>query len=799
MSNLSHLQIRNPKDDETPIEAASQIFSSILSNDHVGFWDQFFKNPPTVSFELFLLNQTLYFYSTVPKEMDSFVSSILASTYPSSAINRTTDPIDILFKAKHISIGEVTLANSYYYPFKTYSEFANVDPLAPLIGFLAKVDPNIKVGIQIVIAPASFPWQANAMALTQPKEPKKDPVTGNAIPSKPGPNASLVAKKVGFIGGKALVRLVVASNQPGVQTGPFLQNLAGTFNGFSLGEGNRFAYATPGWHKDKLMRRFQERSTSVFERPNQIMNAQELATLWHLPTKPLAGIKNIAWGKTLAGEPPENLPVADAFTEEQRREINFFAKTEFKNKDTIFGLKTPDRRRHVYIIGKTGAGKSTLIANMAIDDIRKDRGVGIIDPHGDLCDTILEYIPKRRINDVVYLEPFDTERPFSMNVLEIRNMQHKHLISSGIVSIFAKLYSDSWGPRLEYILRNVILTLLDVPGTTLVDVLGLLANATYRKKIVAQVTDPVVKTFWEKEFEKMPDRMKAEAISPIQNKVGQFVSARMIRNIIGHPKSSIDLEEIMNSGKILILNLSQGKLGEDNAALLGAMIITQIQLAAMQRSFQAEEDRRDFMLYVDEFQNFATSSFVKILSEARKYRLCLNLTNQYIDQLDETIRSAIFGNVGTLASFVVGANDAAILSKEYGELYSTSDLVSLGKHEIIVKISIDNMMSSPFPAKTLPLPSLKNENREKIIEMSKERYGRPIDEDKPRDSYIEEVAAPAPQQAPQQQGYRPPPRSEQSAPRPAASKPAHSGSRPPRRDAPRKPQSQGKSEAPKQG
>jgi hypothetical protein len=533
MSNLSHLQIRNPKDDETPIEAASQIFSSILSNDHVGFWDQFFKNPPTVSFELFLLNQTLYFYSTVPKNMDSFVSSIMSSTYPSSAVNRTTDPIDILLKAKHISIGEVTLANSYYYPFKTYSEFANVDPLAPLIGFLAKVDPNIKVGIQIVIAPASFPWQANAMALTQPKEPKKDPVTGNAVPSKPGPNAALVAKKIGFIGGKALVRLVVASNQPGVQTGAFLQNLAGTFNGFSLGEGNRFAFATPGWHREKLLRRFKERTTSVFERPNQIMNAQELATLWHLPTKPLAGIKNIAWGKTLAGEPPENLPVADAFSEEQRRELNFFAKTEFKNKETIFGLKTPDRRRHVYIIGKTGAGKSTLIANMAIDDIRKDRGVGIIDPHGDLCDTILEYIPKRRVNDVVYLEPFDTERPFSMNVLEIRNMQHKHLISSGIVSIFAKLYSDSWGPRLEYILRNVILTLLDVPGTTLVDVLGLLANATYRKKIVAQVTDPVVKTFWEKEFEKMPDRMKAEAISPIQNKVGQFVSARMIRNIIG--------------------------------------------------------------------------------------------------------------------------------------------------------------------------------------------------------------------------------------------------------------------------
>jgi type IV secretory pathway VirB4 component len=380
----------------------------------------------------------------------------------------------------------------------------------------------------------------------------------------------------------------------------------------------------------------------------------------------LAGIKNIAWGKTLLGEPPENLPVADGITEEDKKAINFFAKTEFKNKDTIFGIKTEDRRKHVYIIGKTGVGKSTLIANMAIDDIRKDRGVGIVDPHGDLSEAILDYIPKRRLNDVVYLEPFDTERPFSLNVLEIKNKQQKDLVASGIVSIFYKLYKDSWGPRLEYILRNVILTLLEAPGATLVDILSLLANAEYRKKVVSQLQDPVLKDFWEKEYAKMPDRLKAEAISPIQNKVGQFVTSKMIRNIIGKTKSSIDLENIMNEGKILILNLSQGKLGEDNTALLGAMLITQLQLAAMNRSFIKEHDRKDFFLYVDEFQNFATHSFIKILSEARKYRLSLTLANQYIEQLDEEIQRAIFGNVGTLMSFVVGSRDAYVLSKEFG-------------------------------------------------------------------------------------------------------------------------------------
>ena len=279
-------------------------------------------------------------------------------------------------------------------------------------------------------------------------------------------------------------------------------------------------------------------------------------------------------------------------------------------------------------------------------------------------------------------------------------------------------------PRIEYILRNVILTLLETPNSTLVDVLNLLANSSYRKKIVSQLSDPVLKNFWEHEFAKMPDRLKSEAISPIQNKVGQFVTSRMIRNILGKTKSSIDLESVMNDGKILILNLSQGKLGEDNSALLGAMIITQIQLAAMNRSFIKEEERRDFFLYVDEFQNFATSSFVKILSEARKYRLALTLANQYIEQLELEVQKAIFGNVGTLISFVVGARDAHLLTYEFAEIYSENDLVSLGKYETVVKLSIDGMTSAPFPATTLPLPSLKNENKEKIIRLSKEKYGR---------------------------------------------------------------------------
>lgn len=724
MSQLSHLQIRNPKDDETPIEAATQIFASLLPYPYIPLIKRWLVQPKTYSLEIYLISQTIYFYASVPKTNETFLTSLISSSFPTSTVKKTSDPMDLIFKSKRLSFGEVVLNSYTYLPTKTYFDFKDVDPLSSLLGFMSKQPANVKMAIQIAITPAYFPWADNAVSAAH--KLKYDEA---AARYGQNPQRQLIMKKASFQGGKVAIRLLVGSTD---DTDPYsyLTQLAGTFGSFSLGEGNQYVFKKKLFFKEQFLKRIKERKVSYFENQYQVLNAQELATIWHPPGYLLAGIKNIAWGKTLLGEPPENLPVSEGIAEEAKKDVNFFAKTEFKNKNQTFGIKTEDRRKHMYIIGKTGVGKSTLIANMAIDDIRKDRGVGIIDPHGDLSEAVLDFIPKRRLNDVVYLEPFDTERPFSLNVLEVKNLpagrqaNSKDLISSGIVSIFYKLYKDSWGPRLEYILRNVILTLLEAPGATLVDILALLSNAEYRKKVVKQLKDPVLVNFWEKEFAKMPDRLKAEAISPIQNKVGQFVTSKMIRNIIGRTKSSIDLENIMNEGKILILNLSQGKLGEDNTALLGAMIITQLQLAAMNRSFIKEHERKDFFLYVDEFQNFATNSFVKILSEARKYRLSLTLANQYIEQLDETIQKAIFGNVGTLMSFVVGARDAYILSKEYGEIYSENDLVSLGKYEAVIKLSIDGMTSAPFPATTLPLPALKNDNREKIIRLSKEKYGR---------------------------------------------------------------------------
>ena len=722
--SLVHLQIRNPKDDETPIESATQIFASSLPS-HTKLFNAFLNPPTHLSFEIFLLGQMIYFYISAPKSKETFVQSLIFSSYPNSRIVKTTDPLDIIKKSGHISYGELVLSNYFYMPIKTFADFRNIDPLSSVLGFMAKTPKDYNVGIQILAGPATIPWQKSATRAAQTS-------VADAVASEgqmhtkfiPNPEKFQITKKTSYQGGHALVRLIAGGGDKQT-TLDYLSHLAGTFGAFALGEGNQFGFRRPGkFEKENFYKRLQARTSGLFEHRLQILNAAELATIWHPPGILLGGIKNIAWGKTLSGEPPENLPVSEDLSDEAKKEYNFFAKTEFKNKDQIFGIKTPDRRKHVYIIGKTGAGKSTLIANMAIDDIRRDRGIGIIDPHGDLCEIILDYIPKRRINDVVYLEPFDMDRPFHLNILEFQNKEQRDLVASGIVSIFFKLYGHSWGPRLEYILRNVILTLLEIPDATLVEALKLMSDPKYRNEVLKHVKDQVLVSFWKDEYDKMPDKMKAEAVSPIQNKIGQFVTSKMIRNIIGHPKSTINLAEIMNEGKILLLNLSQGKLGEDNAALLGAMLITRIQLAAMERSFHKEEDRKDFFLYVDEFQNFATASFIKILSEARKYRLSLTLANQYIDQIDKDVSKAIFGNVGSLISFVVGAQDAHLLSREFSELYSQSDLVALGKFETVLKLSVDNQTSAPFPAKTLPLPSNKNDQREKIVALSKEKYGR---------------------------------------------------------------------------
>ncbi|MFH1536445.1 MAG: type IV secretion system DNA-binding domain-containing protein [Patescibacteria group bacterium] len=404
--------------------------------------------------------------------------------------------------------------------------------------------------------------------------------------------------------------------------------------------------------------------------------------------------------------------------------VTVFAEANFRNQRRKFGIMEDDRRRHMYIIGKTGMGKSTLMENMIIDDIKKGKGVAVVDPHGDLVEKVIKFIPPDRVNDVIYFNPADIDYPIAFNILENINPDYKHLIAYGLVGVFKKIWADSWGPRMEYILTNSILALIEYPGSTLLGLMRILVDKTYRKKVVSKVQDPVVKTFWTDEFSNYSEKFRTEAIAPIQNKVGQFLASSIIRNIVGQSKSTLDMREIMDNGKIILMNLSKGRVGEENSALLGAMMITKIQLAAMSRVDMPEEDRRDFYLYVDEFQNFATEAFANILSEARKYRLNLILAHQYVEQLSDEVRAAVFGNVGTMITFRIGGSDAEELEKEYTPNFTAQNLVNIEKYNFFIKLMIDGVSSDPFSAIGLPPVEGGADIEEKVIKVSRERYAR---------------------------------------------------------------------------
>jgi len=410
------------------------------------------------------------------------------------------------------------------------------------------------------------------------------------------------------------------------------------------------------------------------------------------------------------------------------KDLTYLGLSTFRDKNQLFGIKRKDRRQHVYLLGKSGTGKSVLMFNMIIQNILNGEGVCVVDPHGELVEGVLSAIPAHRMKDVVYFNPADTDYHIGFNVLELLDPQYKHLVASGLMGIFTKIWANAWSARMEYILNNTILALLDTPGTTLLGIPRMLVDKDYRQKIISNLKDPVIKAFWVHEYEAWQDKFRNEAIAPIQNKVGQFLSTSIIRNVVGQSKSTIDVFNIMNEGKIFLVNVSKGRIGEDNSSLLGGMIITKIQLAAMERVRIPEENRKDFYLYVDEFQNFVTDAFAGILSEARKYRLNLTVAHQYTAQLisdkSSAVRDAVFGNVGTMIIFRVGADDADFLEKEFEPEFTPQDIVSLPNYKIYLKLMIDGVTSRPFSAKTLA-PMVKSGNKEteeEVIRSSRKLY-----------------------------------------------------------------------------
>lgn len=712
----SLLELRVGRNTQVQIEAAQQLFASLPTLQN-SLFHTIIKKEEVLSFELVVENQTIYFLVTTPNRLSEYLRALITASYPEVSIalldqdpvvnmyQKVAAPTQDATQKTHLELGELAFKGSPYLPLKSYREFSQTDPLSPLASTLSKLGAGEMVVVQLCITSRSNHWKT-------------------ATPSQntsPHPQQALIDKKQALACFNASIRVAVTTNSR-QRSKLVLETIGSAYQVFSENNGNQLQLKKHYILQPLLLKAMTNRSS--FGASRLILNTEELASLWHLPTKELSDTPNIAWGKNLLGEPPEHLPIVSReMLETEKKDINPFARVEYKNESVVYGLKRSDRRRHFYVLGKTGTGKTTLLANMAINDLKNDEGLCVIDPHGDLIETLLNYIPSRRINDVIYFDPSDTELGVKINLFEGNSVVHRELIVSGIVSVFKKLYSYSWGPRLEYILRNTLLTLVTSDGARLSDVLEILTNKQFRSKVVESLEDPILKSFWVNEYDMMQDKQRMESISSILNKVGQFVSSPLVRNVVNARKSSFSIEDAMNTGKIILVNLSQGRLGEDNAMLLGSMLITKIQLAAMGRVDTPEDQRRDFYLYVDEFQNFATDSFVKILSEARKYRLNLTLANQYIAQIPEEVQKAIFGNCGSMASFVLGAEDAGVFHREFGEKYSQEDLVSLARHQIINKLSIDNVVSTPFPATTLPLAQSSNGNREKVVRVSRERYG----------------------------------------------------------------------------
>lgn len=710
------LEIRTGKDNEKTA-AAFATFLASLPTLKQSLVHKMLSTDEQLSFEIIVRNQTISFQVFLPVHMMQYISASLAGSYPGVSIDPLPfDPLAHIHEYVESSGAQYTTGTLSYSStasgsLQTFAAYGETDSMSALLSTLSKAGPHDAFVVQCIVANGEtlLPESQLLRSISTKTSTSEQSVDNTAASGNTRPPLSMIFKVAAISADASESRLWFDAITSALQTSNTTSASLHTHR--TLLAKQQFLIGMLG--------------RSTFRGKKASLSLDEIATLYHLPGKKLENIANISWGKTVLGEPPEDLPIVNKHSSaDDKQDINPFARTNYKNKPTIYGLHRDDRRRHLYVIGKTGTGKSTLLANMAINDLKRGEGLCVIDPHGDLIDILLDYIPRSRINDVIYFDPADTERTVQLNLFEGESIAHRELIASGIVSIFKKLYAYSWGPRLEYILRNALLTLLKTESARLSDILALLTNHKFREKVTETLDDDILKRFWLDEYNKMTERQRNESIASILNKVGQFVSSPIVRDVVNAKKSSFSIEEAMNEGKIVLANLSQGRLGEDNATLLGSMLITKIQLAAMSRVDIPEAQRKDFFLYVDEFQNFATESFTKILSEARKYRLNITLANQYIAQIPDEVQKAIFGNCGSVISFVMGADDATVFGHEYGGRYTPADLVSLGKYQIINKISINNIISEPFPANTLPLAASRNKNRPKVIRSSRERYAK---------------------------------------------------------------------------
>jgi hypothetical protein len=704
-----------------------------------------------LSFEIASVNGQIRFYVWTPKELQSFVEGQIYSQYPTVQIH-TADEDYVSHERRHtvIHTTEVELTGPEFLPIKTFQSF-EVDPLAGITGTLAKLESSgEELWIQVLVRPIADEWHEGSErwveslkggnpfglligsngisfrwigtffeALWKPPEEGKSDGGAKELSERDKTRISEVEKKANKLGYQVKIRLAYLGESE-TSAKQRIQALVGTFKQYNSTNLNGFKAGTGSFKKEDL----NAYKSRLFADNGYILNIEELASVFHLPHTNVE-TPNIVWASSKTAEPPSKLPVItgnDAIDEN----ISAFGVTNFRGINHQFGMLRYDRSRHVYIIGQTGAGKSGTLELFALSDVFHGHGYAIIDPHGDFAVNNMKFIPGARTQDVVYFNPADTANPLGFNPLEVTDPNQKTNISSEVIGVLKRMFGESWGPRLEYILRYTILALLDHPNTTMLDITRMLTDKKFRKEVLASCTDTVVLQFWNVEFASWNDKFQAEAIAPVLNKVGAFTANPVIRNIIGQPKSTFNIRQIMDDGKILIVNLSKGLIGEDNASILGSFLVTKIQLAAMSRQdIPNIEDRRPFYLYVDEFQNFATDSFATILSEARKYGLNLTVANQYISQMSESVRDAVFGNVGTMISFRVSADDAPILCKQFEPNFEALDLLQMHNRNFVINMVINGEKTPAFSARTLNLPEAQTDNTPVIIENTRHLYSRP--------------------------------------------------------------------------
>ena len=764
-----------PKTNDKKELAAEQLFASlhgILRDKHELKLSRGAQEH--LSFEVASVNGQIRFYVWTPRSLQSFVEGQIYAQYPTVQIHQASEDYTEHERDHSVTYTtEMTLTASEFLPIKTFQTF-EVDPLAGITGTLAKLESTgEELWIQVLAKPVEDSWQIEAdhwisrlregsasilpsvggsmrwlgglfAALWRPPEEGLAGGKGPEISERNKTRIAEAEKKATKLGYEVKIRLAyLGENQTNAKLR--MQALVGTFKQFNSTNLNGFKPIKAAYGKE-FLEKYRRRA---FFGEGFILNIEELASVFHLPHTNVE-TPNIVWASAKTAEPPSKLPVLTG-SDTNDDQISAFGVTNFRGINHQFGMLRYDRSRHVYIIGQTGAGKSGLLELFALSDIFHNQGYAIIDPHGDFAINNMKFIPGSRLNDVVYFNPADTAYPLGFNPLEVTNPNQKTNISSEVIGVLKRMFGESWGPRLEYILRYTILALLDRPETTMLDITRMLTNKTFRKETLGYCRDTVVLQFWNVEFASWNDKFVAEAVAPVLNKVGAFTANPIIRNIIGQPKSTFNIRQIMDEGKILIVNLSKGLIGEDNAAILGSFLVTKIQLAAMSRSDIPDiRDRRPFYLYVDEFQNFATDSFATILSEARKYGLNLTVANQYISQMNETVRDAVFGNVGTMISFRVSADDAPILAKQFEPNFEAVDLLQMHNRNFVINMVIGGEKTPAFSARTLELPPSQADNTLHIIEHSRRMYSRS------REDVEKEInAAIMPQPQPQKQSPRP--------------------------------------------